>query len=131
MADVKRATPDGYTLVFGAFQQISVLPQTERVNYDPKTDFSYVSIFGEGPFVLAINSEVPAKSVTEFVSYAKSKPGAMTYASGGILSEFTSSPRCSSVRRGDLFTCLSEAALRRWRLCSAAKSSLTMAMPPN
>jgi tripartite-type tricarboxylate transporter receptor subunit TctC len=86
MADVKRATPDGYTLVFGAFQQISVLPQTEKVNYDPKTDFSYVSIFGEGPFVLAINSEVPAKSVTEFVSYAKSKPGAMTYASGGILS---------------------------------------------
>lgn len=86
MADVKRATPDGYTLAFGAFQQISVLPQTEKVNYDPKTDFSYVSIFGEGPFVLAINSEVPAKSVTEFVSYAKSKPGAMTYASGGILS---------------------------------------------
>ncbi len=49
MADVKRATPDGYTLVFGAFQQVSVLPQTEKVNYDPKTDFSYVSIFGEVP----------------------------------------------------------------------------------
>ena len=86
MADVKRATPDGYTLVFGAFQQISVLPQTEKVNYDPKTDFSYVSIFGEGPFVLAVSSGVPAKSVTEFIAYGKSKPGAMTYASGGILS---------------------------------------------
>lgn len=86
MADVKRATPDGYTLVFGAFQQISVLPQTEKVNYDPKTDFSYLSIFGEGPFVLAVNSGVPAKSATEFIAYAKAKPGAMTYASGGILS---------------------------------------------
>ena len=86
MTDVVRATPDGYTLVFGAFQQISVLPQIEKVNYDPKQDFSYISIFGEGPFVFAINSSVPAKSVTEFVDYAKDKPGAMTYASGGIFS---------------------------------------------
>src|SRR3954447_1069815 len=34
---VARAAPDGYTLMFGAFQQISVLPYTEKVNYDPKT----------------------------------------------------------------------------------------------
>ena len=86
MTDLVRATPDGYTLVFGAFQQISVLPQIEKVNYDPKQDFSYLSIFGEGPFVFAINSSVPAKSVTEFVDYAKDKSGAMTYASGGIFS---------------------------------------------
>ena len=86
MTDLVRATPDGYTLVFGAFQQISVLPQIEKVNYDPKQDFSYISIFGEGPFVFAINSSVPAKSVTEFVDYAKDKPGALTYASGGIFS---------------------------------------------
>jgi tripartite-type tricarboxylate transporter receptor subunit TctC len=86
MTDLVRASPDGYTLVFGAFQQISVLPQIEKVNYDPKQDFSYLSIFGEGPFVFAINSSVPAKSVTEFVDYAKDKPGAMTYASGGTFS---------------------------------------------
>jgi tripartite-type tricarboxylate transporter receptor subunit TctC len=87
MADVKRAAPDGYTLIFGAFQQISVLPYTQKINYDPKTDFSYISIFGEGPFVFASNSGVPAKSLSEFIAYAKSKPGgAMTYGSGGIFS---------------------------------------------
>ena len=86
MADVKRAAPDGYTLIFGAFQQVSVLPYTQKINYDPKTDFSYISIFGEGPFVFAINSGVPAKSVSDFIAYAKSKPGAMTYGSGGIFS---------------------------------------------
>jgi tripartite-type tricarboxylate transporter receptor subunit TctC len=86
MADVKRSAPDGYTLVFGAIQQISVLPYTQKINYDPKKDFSYISIFGEGPFVFAVNSSIPAKSVTDFVAYAKSKPGAMTYGSGGIFS---------------------------------------------
>ncbi len=86
MEDVKRAVPDGYTLIFGAFQQVSVLPFTQKINYDPKTDFSYISIFGEGPFVFAVNSSVPAKSVSDFTTYAKGKPGALTYGSGGIFS---------------------------------------------
>jgi tripartite-type tricarboxylate transporter receptor subunit TctC len=86
MTDVTRATPDGYTLVFGAFQQISVLPYTETVKYDPKKDFSFISIFGEGPFVFAVDASVPATSVSAFVDYAKSKPGALTFASGGIFS---------------------------------------------
>jgi tripartite-type tricarboxylate transporter receptor subunit TctC len=86
MEDVKRAAPDGYTLIFGAFQQVSVLPFTQKINYDPKSDFAYISIFGEGPFVFAVNSSVPAKSVSDFIAYAKSKPGAMTYGSGGIFS---------------------------------------------
>jgi tripartite-type tricarboxylate transporter receptor subunit TctC len=86
MMDAMRAKPDGYTLIFGAFQQISVLPYTETVNYDPKTDFAYISIFGEGPFVFAVHADVPAKSLNEFIAYAKSKPGALTYASGGVYS---------------------------------------------
>lgn len=86
MTDIARAAPDGYTLVFGAFQQISVLPYTEKVKYDPKKDFAYISIFGEGPFVFAVNSDVPATSLNGFIEYAKSKPGAMTYASGGVYS---------------------------------------------
>jgi tripartite-type tricarboxylate transporter receptor subunit TctC len=83
---VARAAPDGYTLMFGAFQQISVLPYTEKVSYDPKTQFSYVSIFGEGPFVFGINTSVPAKTLPEFIAYAKQRPGALSYASGGIFS---------------------------------------------
>lgn len=85
-AAVARAAPDGYTLMFGAFQQISVIPYTEKVNYDPKTDLAFVSIFGEGPFVLGVNSSLPVKSLKEFLAYAKSKPGALNYASGGTMS---------------------------------------------
>lgn len=86
MADVARAAPDGYTLVFGAFQQIQVLPYTQEIRYDPKKDFAYISIFGEGPFVFAVNANVPARSLNQFIEYAKSKPGVMTYASGGVYS---------------------------------------------
>ena len=83
---VARAAPDGYTLMFGAFQQISVLPYTEKVSYDPKTDLTYISIFGEGPFVFGVNASVPVKDLKEFIAYAKSRPGAMAYASGGVFS---------------------------------------------
>ena len=83
---VARAAPDGYTLMFGAFQQISVLPYTEKVSYDPKTDLAYISIFGEGPFVLGVNTSIPAETLQEFIAYAKSHPGEMSYASGGVFS---------------------------------------------
>jgi len=83
-AAVARAAPDGYTLMFGAVQQISVLPITDKVNYDPKTDLSYISIFGEGPFVLGVNvNRVPAKTLPEFLAFARNKPEPLTYASGG------------------------------------------------
>ena len=85
-AAAARAAPDGYTLMFGAFQQISVLPFTEKVSYDPKTDLAYISIFGEGPFVLGVNASVPAKTLNEFIGYAKGRPGTMAYASGGVFS---------------------------------------------
>ncbi len=86
-AAVARAPADGYTLLFGAFQQISVLPITEKVSYDPKRDISYISIFGEGPFVLAMSTtKVPGKDLKDFLTLAKAKPGTMSYASGGVSS---------------------------------------------
>ena len=82
-----RAPADGYTLLFAAFQQISVLPVTEKVNYDPKKDITYISIFGEGPFVLGMSTtKTTAKDFKEFLAQAKAKPGAMSYASGGVSS---------------------------------------------
>jgi len=51
-----QAAPDGYTLFFAAAPQIAVLPYVQKVNYDPHKDFTPVSIFGTGPFILAISS---------------------------------------------------------------------------
>jgi tripartite-type tricarboxylate transporter receptor subunit TctC len=80
---VARAAPDGYTLLFGASPQISVVPRMQKVNYDPAKDFIPTSIVGIGTFVLSVNSELPAKTTSEFIAYAKERPGKLSYGSGG------------------------------------------------
>jgi tripartite-type tricarboxylate transporter receptor subunit TctC len=75
------AEADGYTLFFAAAPLIAVLPQVQNVNYDAQKDFTPVSIFGTGPFMLAISSSLPAKTIPEFVAYAKTHK--LAYGSGG------------------------------------------------
>jgi tripartite-type tricarboxylate transporter receptor subunit TctC len=80
-ASVAQAAPDGYTLFFAASPQIAIVPQIQKVNYDPKTSFVPVSVFGTGPFILGINAAIPAKTLREFVAYAKSRK--INYGSSG------------------------------------------------
>jgi tripartite-type tricarboxylate transporter receptor subunit TctC len=78
---VAQAAPDGYTLLFGAAPQIAVVPKIQKVNYDPNKDLAPVSVFGTGPFILAINAATPAKTMQEYVAWAKARKG--NYGSGG------------------------------------------------
>jgi tripartite-type tricarboxylate transporter receptor subunit TctC len=78
---VAQAAPDGYTLFFAAAPLIAVLPQVQKVNYDPHKDFIPVSVFGTGPFILAISSAIPAGTIPEFVAYARTH--SINYGSGG------------------------------------------------
>jgi len=80
---VARAPADGYTLFFAASPQISTVPLVQKVNYDPLRDFAPISIVGINPFVLGVHVSVPAKSLREFVEYAKSRPGQLNYGSAG------------------------------------------------
>jgi tripartite-type tricarboxylate transporter receptor subunit TctC len=80
-AYVAQAAPDGYTVFFAASPQIAIVPQIQKVNYDPKKDFAPVSAFGTGPFILGINASIPAKTVAEFVDYAKTRR--INYGSSG------------------------------------------------
>jgi tripartite-type tricarboxylate transporter receptor subunit TctC len=80
-AHVAQAAPDGYTLFFAASPQIAVVPQVQKVNYDPKKDFVPVSVFGTGPFILGISSAIRAKTLAEFVAYAKTRK--INYGSSG------------------------------------------------
>ena len=80
-AYVAQAAPDGYTLLFGAAPQIAVVPKIQKVNYDPLRDFLPVSVFGTGPFILAINAATPAKTLQEYIAWAKARKG--NYGSGG------------------------------------------------
>src|SRR5262245_58497096 len=80
-AYVAQAAPDGYTFLFGAAPQIAVVPRIQKVNYDPLKDLVPVSVFGTGPFILAINAGIPAKTMQEFVAHGKGKN--LNYGSGG------------------------------------------------
>ena len=80
-AYVAQAAPDGYTLFFAASPQIAIVPRLQKVNYDPVHDFAPVSIFGTGPFILGISAAIPAKTLGEFVAYAKTRK--INYGSSG------------------------------------------------
>jgi tripartite-type tricarboxylate transporter receptor subunit TctC len=79
---VAKSPADGYTLFFAASPQFS-LPLVQKVSFDPYKDFAPVSIVGTNPFVLGIHASVAAKTVKEFVEYARTRPGELNYASAG------------------------------------------------
>ena len=75
-----KAAPDGYTLavVGGAFW---IAPLLRKTPYDTATDFSYISILIAEVSVLVVSASLPVTSIKELIAYAKSKPGALNYAS--------------------------------------------------
>jgi len=78
-----KSAPDGYTLqYFPAALAInpSLFP---KVPYDLAKDFTPIALLGTFPLVMVVNPAVPAKSVAEAIALAKSKPGALNYASIG------------------------------------------------
>jgi tripartite-type tricarboxylate transporter receptor subunit TctC len=81
---VASADPDGYTLVMSQVGSLTVAPFLYKLDYDPIKDFAPIAIVAETPEILTINPSVPAKTITEFVDYAKSNPGKLNFASPGV-----------------------------------------------
>jgi tripartite-type tricarboxylate transporter receptor subunit TctC len=81
-AYVAQAAPDGYTIMFGSASQLGVSPLISKVPYETDS-FAPVTIFGTIPFVMGIKASLPAKTVPEFVAYAKANPGKLNYATAG------------------------------------------------
>ncbi len=81
---VSRAAKDGYTLLFGTTAQIAVAPLVQTVRYDPRKDFTPVSIYGTGPDILAVSEKTPVSNLAELIAYAKAHPGEVNYGSGGV-----------------------------------------------
>ena len=79
-----KSAPDGYTLLLQSVG-ISYAPALyKKLPFDVKRDIVAVTIVGSQPFVLAVHPSLPAKSVTELVRLAKTKPGEILFASGGV-----------------------------------------------
>jgi tripartite-type tricarboxylate transporter receptor subunit TctC len=81
---VVRAQPDGYTLLMvGGFNTINATLY-EKLNFDFIRDIAPVASIDRVALVIVVNPTVPAKTVPEFVSYAKTNPGKINMGSGGI-----------------------------------------------
>jgi tripartite-type tricarboxylate transporter receptor subunit TctC len=79
-----KAAPDGYTLLAGLNANMAVNPSLfSKLAYDPVRDFTPVAMLADYPFLVVVNNDLPARSITELIELAKSKPGQINYASAG------------------------------------------------
>lgn len=81
---VAKAPADGYTLLMGHIGTLAVNPSLyPKLPYNPVKDFAPVAWVARVPNVLVVNAQLPVKNLQELVALAKSKPGQLSYGSGG------------------------------------------------
>ena len=85
VAYVHAAPADGYTLLYGTpGPLITNRFLMESLPYDPDKDFAPVSLLTKGAYLMAVNKDVPARTVAEIIVLARAHPGELTFASSGI-----------------------------------------------
>ncbi len=82
--EVVRAQPDGYTLLLAAAANTINTSLYPHLNFNFGRDVAAVANIGGVIFLMGINPSVPAKTVPEFIAYAKANPGKLNMASRGI-----------------------------------------------
>src|SRR4030081_2772097 len=81
---VARAEPDGYTLFVAAASIIVLNPMLyKKLSYDPAKDLRMLALVTDLPVVMEVHPSIPAKTVAEFVAYAKQNPGKLNFGSAG------------------------------------------------
>ena len=83
-AAVAQSDPDGYTMLLSSVGQAINRFLYPSLTYDPVADFAPVSLICLQPNIMVVPNASPAKSVKDFIVYAKANPGKITYGSGGI-----------------------------------------------
>jgi tripartite-type tricarboxylate transporter receptor subunit TctC len=79
---VAKAAPDGYTILVGTNSTNAALKSLmKKLPYDQDTAFAPLGYLGSVPLVIAVNNDVPAKTLRELVDMAKARPGHLTFAS--------------------------------------------------
>jgi tripartite-type tricarboxylate transporter receptor subunit TctC len=84
-AAVARARPDGYTILLGGSStHVTEALLKTRPLYDPLKELEPISNVVVSPLALAINPAVPARTLREFIDYAKANPGKLSYGHAGV-----------------------------------------------
>jgi tripartite-type tricarboxylate transporter receptor subunit TctC len=85
-AFVAKAAPDGYTLVAVSSSLVTNAAIQTKLPFDAAKDLAPVAMMAKGPFIVAVNTEFPARTPKELVAALKAGPGKYAYASSGIAS---------------------------------------------
>ena len=82
-SEAARAAPDGYTVFITTNTTHAAAEHLyKKLPYDPVKDFAPITGLGKGGQVMVVNSQVPAKTVKEFIEMAKQEPGKISFGSG-------------------------------------------------
>lgn len=80
---VAKAAPDGYTLLIVPTTFTVNAALNEKLPFDPERDFEPITMLVKNPLLFSVNSQVPANTLAEFVTLAKSQPGKLNYGTSG------------------------------------------------
>jgi len=81
---VAHGDPDGYTLLFTTSSVIELNPALyKKLSYDPARELRILGILTEVPMIMIVHPSVPAKTIAEFIDYAKKNPGKLNFGSPG------------------------------------------------
>ena len=85
MGEAVRSPADGYTLVLGAPQTLTINPQIfANLPFDPQKDLAPIAVIASVPNVLVVTNKLPVKTPQELLAYAKANPGKLNYGSSSI-----------------------------------------------
>jgi tripartite-type tricarboxylate transporter receptor subunit TctC len=79
-----RSDPDGYTLVVGAPQTLTINPQLMKMSFDPQKELAPIVVIAAVPNVLLVTPKLAAGSVKELIELAKKQPGKLNYGSSSV-----------------------------------------------
>jgi tripartite-type tricarboxylate transporter receptor subunit TctC len=81
---VAKSAPDGYTFLMGTSSTHAIAPALyAKPPYDVARDFAPVTLLGTATILMVVHPSVPAKSVAEFIAWAKARPGQVMFGSTG------------------------------------------------
>jgi tripartite-type tricarboxylate transporter receptor subunit TctC len=80
---VAKSTPDGYTLLAASSGPVSIMPNLQKVPYEPLKDLAPVSLVAATPFALVVHPSFPAANAKEFIAMIKADPAKYTFSSSG------------------------------------------------
>ncbi len=84
LGTLARAEPDGYTVAFGHIGGLVISPTIQKVPYDVDKDFAPIGLLVTLQNLIITHPSVPVKNLKDFIAYAKSKNGALNFASSGV-----------------------------------------------